>query len=140
MGWLSDRTIQYLYSNGEDEVIIEATAEEGPPQAPKGYVYRGFLPDKVNLMTKVQFEQNGRIGYKISVGDGKHVYRSATRERYEHTVGNTSQSKLREKQQELGSLNNSVYSKSYGEAVKKTEKENLEKHNRNLKKILKGGK
>ena len=118
MGWLSDRTIQYLYSNGEDEVIIEASAEEGPPQAPEGYHYKGFLPDKVNLMTKVQFEQNGRIGYKISVGDGKHIYRSATREKYEHTVGNTSRSKLTEKKQELGSLNESVYSKSYGEAVK----------------------
>jgi hypothetical protein len=121
-------------------IIIEGTAEEGPPPAPEGYVYRGFNPDRVNLMTKVQFEQNGRIGYKISIGGGKHIYRSATRERYEHTVGNTSQSKLKEKKQELGSLNNSVYSKSYGEAVKTTEKKQLDQHNRNLKKILKGDK
>jgi hypothetical protein len=141
MGWLSDRIVQYVYSDGEEEIIIEAKASDEVPPAPKGYKYKGFLPEKVNLMTKVQFEQNGRVGYKVSLGDGKHLYRSATREKYEHIVGNTPSSKLKSMGRGgEGSMNESVYTKSYGEAVKKTEKANVDKHNRNLKKILKGGK
>jgi hypothetical protein len=143
MGWLDERIIQYHFSKDDDDIIIEAPASKPRPEAPDGYKYEGMLPYKTNLMTKVQFEQNGRIGYRIDVGDGKQIYRSATREKYEHTIGNmgTHQYKKEKAQGAVDErLNESKYTKAYGEAVKKKKKENMDMHNRNLKKILKGEK
>lgn len=134
MGWLSERTIQHLYSNGEEEIIIEAAAADDVPKAPKGFKYKGFAPDKCSIMTKVQYEQNGRVAYKVDVGDGKHIHRSATRERYEKALGNTSGATTAKVKPE------SVYTKAYGEKVKEQQKQTMAMHNRNLKKILKGDK
>ena len=142
MGWLDERLIKYLYSNDKEEIIIEAPAGGEIPPAPKGYKYKGFAPDKTYIMTRVQFEQNGRIGYRIDVGDGKQLYRSATREQYEHKVGNIGADRYKEakRQGEDLKINDSVYAKAYGEKVKEAEKKKTEKFQRGLKKILKGGK
>lgn len=136
--------IQYLYVNEAGaEQILEFQAKDDPPDEVDGYKRKYALPYKdYNLMTKVQFEQNGRIGYRIGLGDGKSLYRSATKERYEHMVGNTGASKIAEAKRQgykLGSTD-SVFTKSYGEKVRDAKKANFEMHNRNLKKILKGEK
>ena len=143
MGWLDDRTIEYLYFNGKQYIILEAKASEDRPAPPPGFKYKGMVPYKMNLMTKVQFEQNGRIGYRIDVGDGKQIYRSATREKFEHQVGNMgAQQFKKEKEQGLKSerLSESAYTKAYAEKVKESKRKTTEMHKRNLKKILSGGK
>jgi len=143
MGWLESRVVQYVFINDKgDEKILEAKASEDRPEAPKGYKYKGFVPEKVEIMTKVQYEQNGRLAYRIDVGNGKHIHRSASRERYEHAAGNIGADRYKEakRQGEDLKLNESAYTKQYGEKVKKAEKDKMDTHNRNLKKILKGGK
>ena len=119
MSWLNDRIIKYVFSNGDEEIILEAKASEDRPPTPEGYTYNGFLPEKTNLMTRVQFTQNGRIGYRIDIG-GKQIYRSATRERYEHTIGNTSSQAFAEakKQGRPRDTTETVFDKKYGKAVK----------------------
>jgi len=132
MGWLSERIIQYLYESDNEQIIIEAPASEDPPKAPDGFKYKGFVPEKLSIMTKVQYEQNGRVAYRVDVGDGKFIHRSATREKYERTMGNTSGGNTSSVKPE------SVYTKAYAEKVKEKQKETMAMHNRNLKKILKG--
>lgn len=61
-------------------------------------------------MTRIQFEQNGRVGYKMKLNNGAEIRRSATRERYEHIGGNKSVKELKSMGKDL---NRSVYSKSY---------------------------
>ena len=142
MSWLDDRTIQYHYSKEDDDIIIEALASEPRPEAPDGYLYQGMLPYKINLMTKVQYEQNGRKAYKIDVGNGKHIYRSATREQYEHNAGNMGMHQYKkEKSQgtDMSKLTESKYTKKYDEKVKQSKKDTTAMHTRNLTKILKGG-
>ena len=142
MGWLDKRVIEYMYFKDNDYIILEAPASEDRPPTPAGYRYGGMVPYKMNLMTKVQFEQNGRIGYRIDVGDGKQIYRSATREKFEHRAGNMGAHQFkREKEQGMDNtrLSESAYTKAYGEKVKKVKKETAAMHTRNLKKILKGG-
>jgi len=114
MGWLESRILQYVYTNGKDEIVIEASAKEERPPEPKGYRFKEILPYKLNLMTKVQFEQNGRVAYRIDLGNGKPVYRSASRERYEHAAGNIGADRLKEakRQKEDIKLNESVYTKA----------------------------
>lgn len=138
MSWLDDRLISYVFSNGLEEIIIEAPSSDERPQAPRGYTYKGFLPEKVNLMTKVGYEQNGRKGYKVDVGTGRPIYRSATRERFEHQQGNTGDAQR--KRGEAPKANESVYTKGYGAHVKEQKKAEKARHVRNLTKILKGGK
>jgi hypothetical protein len=143
MGWLDERIIQYLFVKDDEYIILEAAASEDRPETPKDHKYCGMVPYKINLMTKVQFEQNGRIGYRIGLGDGRQIHRSATREKYEHTLGNMgSHQYKKEKAQGAQNerLNESQYSKAYGDAVKKKKKDTMDMHNRNLKKILKGEK
>ena len=142
MGWLDERIIQYLYSSDDEDIVIEAPASEKRPETPKGYKYQGMLPYKINLMTKVQYEQNGRQAYKIDVGDGKHIYRSATREKYEHNAGNMGLHQYnKEKAQgtDMSKLTESKYTKAYDAKVKQSKKDTTAMHNRNLTKILKGG-
>lgn len=144
MGWLEDRVVQYLYSDGAEEIILEAKASEEVPAAPKGFQYKGLVPEKHLWMTKISFERNGRIGYEIRTGDrsSKPITRSATRERYEHMVGNTGATEhKRAKERGQGvDYNKSVYTKPYQQFVEKAEKTKLQTHERNLKKIMKGEK
>jgi len=139
MGWIEDRIIQHIYSNGESEIIIELPAKEDPPEAPEGYSYKGFAATPVDWLTKVQFEQNGRIGYKIDVG-GKAIYRSATHENYEHNVGNMGSERLAEakRQGERLELNKSVLSRACQDRVNDTQAKKIAMHKYNLNKILRG--
>lgn len=143
MGWLEDRIVQYLYSDGEEDIVIEAKASDEVPPAPEGFTYKGIVPDRDLFMTKVQFERNGRVGYSINVGNGtsKPFTRSATRERYEHMVGNTGADAHKYAKERGYSVdyNKSVLTKPYSKFVEKREKEKLQTHERNLKKIMKKG-
>ena len=70
-------------------------------------------------MFRIKFDNQGRIGYKNDLGDGKQTYRSATREQYEHNLGNRSAQGLKD----MGSdKSKSVYTKEYARAVDKAEK------------------
>ena len=85
-------------------------------------------------MFRVKFDQNGRIGYKYDMGNGKQQIRSATRENYEHNLGNRTKKDLKE----MGTdRNKSVYTKEYDRHVRSTEKQKVEKANKELKSILK---
>ena len=119
MSWLDERIIRYVYTNGTEDIVLEAKASEDAPPAPEGYTYNGFLPDKTNLMTRVQFVQNGRIGYRIDVGDGKQIHRSATRERYEHVIGNTGSDAFKEAKRQGHPIDTTktVFEKKYGKAI-----------------------
>lgn len=134
MSWIEDRLIRYLYRNeAGEEMVLEAPAKDEIPPPPEGYSYVGFLPEKTGIMTRVQYEQNGYKAYKIDVGDGKNIYRSAAREKYEHTMGNTASSKYKD----IKSHDN-VYSKSYQKHVNEKKKKTEAMHVHNLKKIFKG--
>src|SRR5437868_2094840 len=96
MSWLNDRKIQYLYRKGDDEIILEFPASDDPPDVVNGYKKVQMIPYKTNLTFRVQFERNGLVAYKYDTGNGKPRIVSATRENYEHNMGNTSGAKLRE--------------------------------------------
>ena len=89
-------------------------------------------------MFRVKFDNGGRIGYKIDAGDGKTQYRSATREKYEHTIGNRSASDLAKMTSTEKS--SSVFTKEYDRVVRDKEKAVLDKANREYKQIMKGDK
>jgi hypothetical protein len=76
---------------------------------------------------RIKYDQNGRVGYRMSLGDGRQIHRSATREKYEHTLGNKSAKDVHA----MGvNKNKSVYTKEYGrhkERVEKTKFENFKK-------------
>jgi putative FmdB family regulatory protein len=86
-------------------------------------------------MFRVKYEQNGRIGFKYDMGNGKKTHRSATRENYEHLGGSRSSKDFHS----MGAdKNRSVLTKRYDEHVKNTEKTKLARANHEAKKILKG--
>ena len=103
MGWLEDlsKTTIYNFRNTEDtEDLVQGTSEqltEAFQQEVKGepgekfevefengekvtYEYAGFQPHKLNIMTKITFEKNGRKGVRVNHGEGKSTVRSMTRE------------------------------------------------------------
>ena len=87
---------------------------------------------------RIKFDAGGRIGYKVDSGNGKIQYRSATREKYEHTIGNRSEKDL--KAMAPSEKSQSVYTKEYDKHVRAKEKETLDKANRELVKVIKGEK
>jgi hypothetical protein len=89
-------------------------------------------------MYRIKFDNGGRVGFKIDSGDGKTQYRSATRERYEHNIGNRSAADL--KKMTSDEKSGSVYTREYDRHVKQKEKATLDKANTELKQILKGQK
>jgi hypothetical protein len=126
MSWLDDRIIQYLYLDARGaEVIVEfPSSQDAPdPYTAHGHVYKKvrMLPFKTNLTFRVQFERNGLIAYKYDSGDGKPRTVSATRENYEHNIGNTSNAKLKEMKDkgELSRAAPSITTKGYKETYKK---------------------
>jgi hypothetical protein len=54
------------------------------------YVYAGFVPDRLNLMTKITFEKNGRKGLRVKNSDGKQWVRSMSKENYMNGKGTES--------------------------------------------------
>lgn len=116
MSWLAERTTLCIYKHPEtgDEVYWEGIWEERPDHL-DGYLYAGFAPDQVNLTVRSQFERNGRIGYNYNLGNGRKFIRSATREKYEHNLGNLSAA---ERKKQGNSIADSVYSSSFKRAIK----------------------
>ena len=103
------------------------------PECGESAEYRVGKP----AMFRIKFDNQGRIGYKNDLGNGKQTYRSATREQYEHTIGNRSMKDLKA----LGSDKaKSVYTKEYQRAVDKAEKNKIERRKATFKKILKEAK
>jgi hypothetical protein len=79
---------------------------------------------------RIAIDGNGRKGYKMDMGNGKKVVRSATRERYEHEAGNRNSQELTDTPGKMREHTKSVYTKEYGrkvEAEKKEKMKNLEK-------------
>lgn len=144
MSWLSERLIQYRYvSSSGEERIYEFPAKEDAPEKIGKFKKAEMLPyTDMNLMTKVQFERNGRVGYDINLGDGKHIRRSATREQYEHKVGNTGIEEIKRAKREGQKIdwNPSVYTKPFADAVEKAKQKKTIEKARAATKFLKGGK
>jgi hypothetical protein len=69
-------------------------------------------------MLRVKFDQNGRVGYKTDYGTGKKRFSSATREKYEHNIGNKA---LKDVQGSGSEKADSVYSKEYSRHLKDKE-------------------
>ena len=111
MSWLEERLPVCVYRHPEtgEEIYWEGKWSEKPDSI-EDYLYTGFLPDQCNMVIRAQFERNGRVGYEYRLANGKKIIRSATRERYEHNIGNLSQTALKEKGR---SVADSVYSKSF---------------------------
>lgn len=129
MSWLANRKIQHLYRNLRGhEIVVEYSSKEEPPEYLTGptddpYKRICMLPYKVNLTFRIQFERNGLVAYKYDQGDGKPRVVSATRENYEHNIGNTSGAKLRELK-EKGQMSRaapSITTKGYKDTYKKVQ-------------------
>jgi putative FmdB family regulatory protein len=109
---------------------------EKPTAVPCEHCESGVAEYRVGkpAMFRIQFDQNGRVAYQMDLGKGKKVYRSATREAYEHNLGNKGSKAAKE----AGSdINKSVYTKEYGREVERKEKEKTEKFVKTLKEITK---
>ncbi len=130
MGWLDDRRVEYLYRDSEgSEFTYEFGADETPPETIDGAKRICLLPYKLGGYTRVQFERNGRIGYEYRQSDGTKRIVSATREKYEHNMGNMGSKALKE----AGTKKNeSVYTKEFGKKVEKAEHQKAEKFVKNL--------
>lgn len=122
-GEMSEEVFRY----SERPASIPCTYCEGSAE------YRVSKP----AMFRVKFDNNGRVGYKYDLGNGKQVFRSATRENYEKNLGSRTQKDLKDMGTEK---NKSVYTKEYDRHVRSKEKEKLDKANRELKQILKESK
>jgi hypothetical protein len=129
MSWLKDRTIQYLYRNTRGhEIILEFVASEDPPDYWTGatdseYKRIQMLPYKTNLTFKTSFDINGTVGYKYDSGTGKPRIVSATRENYEHNVGNTGGDRYKELKERghVSRMAPSITTKGYKETFKKVQ-------------------
>lgn len=78
---------------------------------------------------RVKFDNNGRVGFKYDMGNGKQTYRSATRESYEHNLGNKSEKILKEMGNDKGK---SVYTKEYSRMTETKQKENFARIEKSL--------
>mgnify|MGYP000119551025 CR=1 FL=1 len=114
MSWLDDRTTVCIYRHPDGTEEYWEGRFEDRPETLDGAVYVGFTPDKLNSTIRIRFDNNGRIGYRYNLGNGKVAIRSATRERYEHMAGNTPASQAKAKSEDMGK---SVYTKEYQRAV-----------------------
>ena len=117
MGWLDERILTHLYrhEDGTEEVLELAAAEE-IPKIHNGAKFVETLPDQVNLVTRVAFERNGRKGYEIRGTGMKTRVVSATREAYEHRMGNMTAQQFKKAGRSVG---DSIYSKDLQKQVDK---------------------
>lgn len=123
MSWLNELTVCiYRHPETSEEIYWEGPWEERPQEI-EGHLYAGFAPRKTGMVVRSMFERNGRVAYEYNLGNGKKFIRSATRERYEHNLGNLSAEKRKEKGNQIA---DSVYSRSFEKALKdaKAKKEN----------------
>jgi putative FmdB family regulatory protein len=113
-------------------------SEERPDQVECGHC-TGLADYRVGMpaMFRVKFDQNGRVAYKYDMGNGKTQIRSATRERYEHNLGNRTTKDFKEMGQDK---NRSVYTKQYDRHVRGAEKEKQQRVEKTLKEMAKSSK
>ena len=113
MNWLEDlnkKTVYKYVVEGSDLEPLYATRDElleltgSEPTCEPGdkfsledengkelvFSYAGFIPRKLDMMTKVTFEKNGRKGIAVNFGDGKIAKRSQTKENYMNGKGTAS--------------------------------------------------
>ena len=84
-------------------------------------------------MIRVKFDKNGYVGYKIDMGNEKKLYRSATRENYEHQMGNTPSKDVNARK-----AAKDVLTKDYQAVVDKNNKLKAQKFISNYKKKMGG--
>jgi hypothetical protein len=128
--WLKERPLQHLYRDltGE-EIIVELPASVDRPNLHEAaghiYEYVETLPDKSMMHTiRSQFVRNGHVGYEYKLPGGQRFTRSATRENWEHNLGNLSQ----KRQGELGTkVSETVYTPKIQNIVEKRERAKKEK-------------
>lgn len=128
MSWLDDRKITYLYRTADGEALeLDYHAKQTAPDQLEfeGHLYKRIqmLPYKTNLTIRTQFERNGTVGYKYDQGDGRPRTVSATRENYEHNVGNTSGDRVKELKGRghISRMAPSITTKGYKETFKKVQ-------------------
>lgn len=99
MDWLkklNEETV-YNYRNTDTGEILQLTKQEirnwielEPTTVPGSefcvggvrYEYAGFEPRKLNIMTKITFEKNGRKGLRVKTAQGGQSVRSLSKENY----------------------------------------------------------
>lgn len=111
-------------------------ASERPSTVPCGSLECGGLAEyhvSKPAYFKLKYDQNGRVGFKYDMGNGKQFHRSATREKHEHTLGNRSEKDLKAMGDAKGE---SVYTKEYQRAVDKKAAEASEKAQKTMKEKL----
>jgi len=84
MSWLEDIERVYEYACPDGHIVGWEGAEKDRGPNPtchcgKATEYQGFSPVVVSTVTKVAYEQNGRLAYRISSGKGEPTYMSRTR-------------------------------------------------------------
>ena len=89
---------------------------------------------------RIAIEGNGRKGYKMDMGNGRKVVRSATRERYEHEGGNRPSAQYAKDPTKVREITQSVYTKEYGRKVAAEKKEVVSKLETAVKAIGRGEK
>jgi hypothetical protein len=115
-----------------EEKIFSATERPATIPCPKECGKEAEYHMSAPAYFKLAFDQNGRLAYKYDLGNGKQFRRSATRERYEHTIGNKP---LKEVQGSGSEKAASVYTKRYGEHVATQEKLQAEKRAKIMKEV-----
>jgi hypothetical protein len=87
MSWLADLeyTHEFICKNTGKRELVRCKASE-QPVAPvvegHEFEHRGFLPVKMGGCTKVEYEQNGRKGIRITDGNGGVQHRAKTKDTY----------------------------------------------------------
>lgn len=122
-----DTWAEHLFKSDERPEQVECAHCASPAD------YRVGMP----AMFRVKFDQNGRVAYKYDMGNGKTQIRSATRERYEHNLGNRTSKDFKEMGQDK---NRSVYTKQYDRHVRGAEKEKQQRVEKTLKEMAKSSK
>jgi hypothetical protein len=87
MSWLEELEYTYVYlcKNTGKEVHVKCRAKEDPvPPVMDGHDFepRGFLPQKMGGVTKVEYEHNGRKGIRITDSSGGVQHRAKSKESY----------------------------------------------------------
>jgi len=128
--WLKERPLFHLYRDvtGE-EIILELPANIDRPNLHKladhTYEFVETLPDKSMCHTiRTQFVRNGHIAYEYKLPGGQRFTRSATRENWEHNLGNLGA----KRQAELGTqISKTIHTPKVQNIVDRVERAKKEK-------------
>lgn len=95
------------------------------PENPKQCEYMGSSPRQVNIMTKVIFEKNGRIGIKTTLADGKQTVRSMSKEK---SIQMVERGEAIDKVTKKRKSTDSVYTPAYKKKIDADKKELVRKN------------